>query len=101
MLLLAVFLLSAPVHAADGKVTIIPDTGGARTKSVVIDNGQTRVIIRTDEDGAKRLKKLLKKSGNVVIRSGNIYYPGDYYPYYRNKGTSYSVGRAIGTVIAR
>lgn len=77
-------------------------------KSVVIDNGHTRVIIRTDEDNARRLKKMLKNSDRVVIqmapRQGYPYgyygYPPDYYPYYNDKGPAYSAGHAVGTLLS-
>ena len=94
--------LATPAHAeADGKITIIrPERD--RSKTVVIKNNGNRLIIRTDEDGARRLNKILKKNGRIIIRDrgGVRAFPDDYYPYYRDKGTAYSVGRALGTKLA-
>lgn len=93
---LASCLIAAPALADSDK------------KSVIIDNGRTRVIIRTDEDNARRLKKMLNDSNRVVIqmapRQGYPYgyygYPPDYYPYYNDKGPAYSAGHAVGTLLS-
>jgi hypothetical protein len=98
-ILMALVLLPAAAYAkADGKVTILPPTRDY-SKSVIIDNGRQKLIIRTDEDSAARLQKILKKKGRVIIRNrnGTTTYPDDYYPYYRKKDPAYSVGRALGT----
>jgi hypothetical protein len=96
-LLACVFSAGPAMAGADGKVEWRSSSGEPR-KNVIIRQGGDTLIIRTDPRAADRLQKMLdKKKGRVIIRSrGFTYYPDDYYPYYRDKGPAYSVGRAVG-----
>ncbi len=89
---------------------LLPATAFADSekKNVIIDNGRTKLIIRTDADNARNLKKILKQSDRVVIQMaprqgypyGHYGYPPDYYPYYNDKGPAYSAGHAVGTLLS-
>ncbi|MCC7305404.1 MAG: hypothetical protein IT558_03985 [Alphaproteobacteria bacterium] len=106
-LFIALAVLAGPAFAEGvkrlpGNVTIKPSNRDY-TKSVVIrQRGQPTVIIRTDPDSARLMEEMLKKSDRTVIRVGRrLYYPQYYYPYYKEEGTAYSAGHAVGTILSR
>lgn len=90
-----------------------PARADDHTKSVVVDNGRTRIIFKTDPKTAKRLEKMFKSGNRVIIRTRPprdpyvYYYPENYYPYYpydedeHRGGPAYSAGHAVGTIISR
>ncbi len=109
--ILAGALLAPELATAKDNVIFLP-SGSDRTKSVVIDDGRTRMIIRTDEASARQIQRMLRRSDRVIIRTpsygssyGYGYYPGyypDYYnpnPYTGNRGLGYALGRAVGSKI--
>ncbi len=103
-LLIAAVLAGAfvvPTALADKPDGKVEWRDGGEKKNVVIRKGNKTYIIRTSPEAAERIQRMVQDGDRVVIRDRGrfTYYPENYYPYYRDKGAAYSVGRALGSKI--